>query len=126
MPGNQQIWVRPSPCVSEDVLLALVGNRGMTASPRLGGRSPGDAKGYVGGETIALRVLDAEHNDLLPPRRVRVERVFEKRFCELTSGDLRRTSVYRNWRDVQSDLAFFYQRAIDERDTVSIVEFSYL
>lgn len=128
-----EIWLKPTPNISQTVLLTLIENGDITATPRLGVRGPDHEKGYAPGQVVTLRVRDAVGIDLL----VRKIRVDDKNGCDrdwmvvkplnrIAPRDLRRTFVYQCWREVREDLSFFEGRHVSKSEKVSIILFSYL
>ncbi len=127
-----EIWLKPAPNISKNVLLTLIENGDITATPRLGVRGPGHEKGYAPGQVVTLRVRDTKGIDLLV-RKVRVDDggydrdwMVVKPLNKLAPTDLKRTFVYQCWREVREDLSFFEGRHVRKSERVSIILFSYL
>ena len=121
---HPEIWVRPSPRLPLQVLSALIESRIITATPRLGVRDGNHPKGYRPGDTVTLRVLDAEGAVQLS-LPVRIEAVIIRPLRQLTPDDLQNTYPYQSWEEVQRDLSFFEKRPIGDCEKASVIEFSY-
>ncbi len=128
-----EIWLKPTPNIPKTVLLTLIESGDITATPRLGVRGPDHEKGYAPGQVVTLRVRDATDIDLLVCK-IRVDGedgcgksgMVIKPLNKLAPTDLKRTFVYKCWREIREDLSFFEGRHICKNEKVSIVLFSYL
>ncbi len=123
--NHPEIWLRPSPRLSLEVLSTLVESRCIMATPRLGARNGDHPKGYEPGQVAMLRVLDDSGTEHLS-RMIRIESVIVRPLRQLTPDDLENTFPYKNWEEVRSDLSLFEKRQIDDSEQASVVEFSYL
>jgi hypothetical protein len=123
--SRPEIWLRPSPRLSLDVLLALIEAGSLTATPRLGVRDGTHAKGYSPGDTATLRVLDEKDQEQLR-KRVRICSLITRQLSALTEKDLEFAFPYKRWEDVQADLSFFEGRDVNDQEDATIVTFTYV
>ena len=123
--GRPEIWLRPSPSLSLEVLLTFIEIRSITATPRLGARNGTHSKGYEPGDTAILRVFNAAGIEQLK-KDIRIDAVTIRPLKQLKRSDLHHTISYNSWKDVQRDLSFFEKRPIKDNEDTSIIEFSYL
>lgn len=122
---HPELWFRSSPLLPLDVLSKLIERKKLTATPRLGKRDETHWKGYSPMQIVTLRVLDSEGKELLN-RKIRIIAVRTKPLQKLVKDDLETSVVYRNWKEVQAEFAFFEGHPVPDDETVSIIEFVYL
>ena len=124
--GHQaEIWLRPAPRGTAEVLLQLVDSGELTSTPRLGVRDATHEKGYIPGEQALLRVLNSEGQEVRS-RPIRIETIVPKRMVDLQPADLVGSQLYNSWQEVQHDLSRFERHTLAPEEMVSIITFSYL
>jgi len=121
---HPELWFRSSPILPMDVLCEFFDNQKITATPRLGKRDDAHEKGYVPGQIATLRVLDDNWKEYFSCQ-IRIMDVKIKPLEKLVLEDLE-GSMYKDWKTVQSDLSYFERRVIEDKETVSVIEFSYI
>ncbi|MFH1178633.1 MAG: hypothetical protein V1711_02855 [bacterium] len=122
---HPELWFRSSPILPTDVLCELFDSQKITATPRLGKRDGAHEKGYIPGQIATLRVLDDNWKEYFSCQ-IRIMGVKIKPLEQLVPEDLKGSILYRDWKAVQSDLSYFEKRAIEDKETVSVIEFSYI
>ncbi|MFZ3043521.1 MAG: hypothetical protein WA058_00185 [Minisyncoccia bacterium] len=123
---HPEIWFRPSPALSLEVLSELIETGNITATPRLGKRDAEHPKGYIPGTVATLRLHDANRQEKFC-MRVRIENVCSKPLRDLGVMELGSVAYYvQGLPSVQQDLSFFEGRPVAADEMVSVIKFSYL
>ena len=122
---SPEIWFKPSPKASFDVLLELIVSKKLFISPRLGARDELHPKGYKRSQVATLRLFDDMGGEKVS-LKIRIEDVKIKRLKRIEESDLVGSHFYGQSRDLEEDLSFFEGRDIMPEEDVSLINFSYL
>jgi|ERR1035437_6124118 hypothetical protein len=121
---HPEVWFRPSPLASFDVLLTLFQNREITITPRLGVRNGFHPKGYKPGQLVTLRLFGDDKQEKVS-LKIRVDDIRIQPLNMVQQADLAGSHFYRSWADVQRELSFFEDRSVEPVECVSLIRFSY-
>ncbi|MDR3547608.1 MAG: hypothetical protein P4M11_04940 [Candidatus Pacebacteria bacterium] len=120
------MWFRPSPKMPSHVLLGLIENHRITATPRLGVRDESHPKGYRPDQEVTLRAFDEQGKEMLT-KRARIVAIRSKQLQDLVSDDLDRSDMCSlDWESVRQKFSFFEARPLPAQELISIVEFTYI
>lgn len=124
--GVPELWLRPSPVLSFDVLYTFCTTRKSVATPRVGKRDGSHPKGYVPGTSVILRLFDGVREERLR-EQICITSIVSKPLRDFALEEFK-DSVYHgvDWRIVQQELSFFEERPVADDEMVSIVEFSHI
>ena len=122
---SPEIWFKPSPKASFDVLLELIVSKKLFTSPRLGARDELHPKGYKRGQVATLRLFDDMGGEKVSLKII-IEDVKVRRLKTIEESDLVDSHFYRQAKDLQEDLSFFEGQDIMPEEDVSLISFSYL
>ncbi|HWP61758.1 MAG TPA: hypothetical protein VN495_04085 [Candidatus Paceibacterota bacterium] len=121
---NPELWFRPSPHHTLEMLRYLIDVSALRATLRLGERTYRHPRGYFLGQDVTLRLFDGKDGEEVLRRPIRVVSVVDQPLMMLTGPQLAVTRLYSaGWKAAQSDLSYFAERTVEGDETVTLIEF---
>ncbi|HUX81053.1 MAG TPA: hypothetical protein VMV38_01895 [Candidatus Paceibacterota bacterium] len=120
--AHPEIWFRPSPSLSFEVLSKFFVGEEITATPRFGKRDETHPKGYVPGTVATLRLFDDAQQEQIQ-RQVRITKIVAKPIQDFSPEELKETK-YHSLESIREDLSFFEGRPVHANDIITLVTFA--